>query len=177
MTTGGQTERWGHLPPAGQGDDRGMSQPRTIPQVLDRIANQFADHDALVTEDRRLTFAQLRDEVRRAAVAMIDLVGLKTINDTHGHIAGDAALRLMAEAIRTGIRADDRGYRVGGDEFALILPNTVLADPTGLIERLRRAGAPECTIGVASLPGDPRDRLVELADSRLYDARDTHAKR
>jgi diguanylate cyclase (GGDEF)-like protein len=110
------------------------------------------------------------------AVAMIDLVGLKAINDTHGHIAGDAALRLMAEAIRTGTRADDRGYRVGGDEFALILPNTVLADPTGLIDRLHRAGAPECTIGVASLPGDPRDRLVELADSRLYDAREAHAR-
>ena len=46
---------------------------RTIPQVLDRIADQFADHDALVTEDRRLTFAQLRDEVRPAAAAMIDL--------------------------------------------------------------------------------------------------------
>ena len=53
--------------------DPGMSQPRTIPQVLDRIADQFSDHDALVTHDRRLTFAQLRDEVRRAAAAMIDL--------------------------------------------------------------------------------------------------------
>src|SRR3954454_10837530 len=49
-------------------DDR-----RTIPQVLDRIADQFPEHDALVTPDRRLTFAQLRDEVRRAAAAMIDL--------------------------------------------------------------------------------------------------------
>ena len=47
--------------------------PRTIPQVLDRIADQFSDHDALVTDDRRLTFAQLRDEVRTAAAAMIDL--------------------------------------------------------------------------------------------------------
>jgi diguanylate cyclase (GGDEF)-like protein len=111
------------------------------------------------------------------ALAMIDLVGLKTINDTHGHIAGDAALRLMAEAIRTGTRADDRGYRVGGDEFALILPNTVMADPTGLIDRLRQAGAPDCTIGVASLPGDPRDRLVELADNRLYGARHATSKR
>ena len=49
-------------------DDR-----RTIPAVLDRIADQFSDHDALVTLDRRLTFAQLRDEVRRAAAAMIDM--------------------------------------------------------------------------------------------------------
>ncbi len=57
---------WAHARRAG--DD-----PRTIPQVLDRIADQFSDHDALVTDDRRLTFKQLRDEVRRAAAAMIDL--------------------------------------------------------------------------------------------------------
>src|SRR6476646_4291762 len=46
---------------------------RTIPQVLDRIADQFSEHDALITPDRRLTFAELRDEVRRAAAAMVDL--------------------------------------------------------------------------------------------------------
>ncbi len=46
---------------------------RTIPQVLDRIADQFSDHDALVTDDRQLTYAQLRTEVRQAAAAMIDL--------------------------------------------------------------------------------------------------------
>jgi HIP---CoA ligase len=47
--------------------------PRTIPQVLDRIADRFSDHDALVTDDRRLTYAQLSAEVRRAAAAMIDM--------------------------------------------------------------------------------------------------------
>jgi HIP---CoA ligase len=57
---------WAHARRAG--DDR-----RTIPQVLDRIADKFSDHDALVTPDRRLTFAELRDEVRRAAAAMIAL--------------------------------------------------------------------------------------------------------
>ncbi|HTI74921.1 MAG TPA: AMP-binding protein, partial [Mycobacterium sp.] len=46
---------------------------RTIPQVLDRIADQFSEHDALITPDRRLTFAELRDEVRRAAAALVDL--------------------------------------------------------------------------------------------------------
>jgi acyl-CoA synthetase (AMP-forming)/AMP-acid ligase II len=49
------------------------SDPRTIPGVLDRIADQFSDHDALITDDRRFTFAELRTEVRRAAAAMIDL--------------------------------------------------------------------------------------------------------
>ena len=57
---------WAHARRAG--DD-----PRTIPQVLDRIADQFSEHDALVTPDRRLTFAELRDEVRRAAAAMVDM--------------------------------------------------------------------------------------------------------
>lgn len=49
------------------------SDPRTVPAVLDRIAVQFSDHDALVTPEKRLTYGQLRDEVRRAAAAMIDL--------------------------------------------------------------------------------------------------------
>lgn len=47
--------------------------PRTIPQVLDRIADQYAERDALVTQDRTMTFAELREEVRRAAAAMIDM--------------------------------------------------------------------------------------------------------
>jgi non-ribosomal peptide synthetase component E (peptide arylation enzyme) len=47
--------------------------PRTIPQVLDRIADQFSDHDALVTDDRRFTYSELRTDVRRAAAALIDL--------------------------------------------------------------------------------------------------------
>jgi HIP---CoA ligase len=57
---------WAHARRAG--DD-----PRTIPQVLDRIADQFSAHDALVTDDRRFTYSELRDEVRQAAAAMIDL--------------------------------------------------------------------------------------------------------
>ncbi|GLP79241.1 3-((3aS,4S,7aS)-7a-methyl-1,5-dioxo-octahydro-1H-inden-4-yl)propanoate--CoA ligase FadD3 [Mycobacterium antarcticum] len=49
------------------------SQPRTVPGVLDRVSGEFSDHEALVTEDRTLTYAELRAEVRRAAAAMIDL--------------------------------------------------------------------------------------------------------
>ncbi|HEX4587510.1 MAG TPA: 3-((3aS,4S,7aS)-7a-methyl-1,5-dioxo-octahydro-1H-inden-4-yl)propanoate--CoA ligase FadD3 [Mycobacterium sp.] len=64
---------WGHSPPKLGADPLAGDDPRTIPQVLDRIADQFCEHDALVTTDRRLTFAELRDEVRRASAAMIDL--------------------------------------------------------------------------------------------------------
>lgn len=69
MTTPGGQER----------SDPDASSPRTVPAVLDRIAEQFADHDALITDDRRLTYAELRSEVRRAAAAMIE----------HGIAAGD----------------------------------------------------------------------------------------
>lgn len=105
------------------------------------------------------------------SLAMIDLVGLKLVNDTHGHLAGDTALRRMADAIRATTRADDRGYRIGGDEFAIVLPNAVLADPSALVERLEQARAPSFTLGVASVPGDDVDRLLEIADRRLYEAR------
>src|ERR1700754_4979532 len=70
------------------------TQPRTIPQVLDGIADQLSTHYALVTQDRRLTFAELRDEVRRAAAALIDLgvsagdrVGIWSPNSWHWVVA------------------------------------------------------------------------------------------
>ncbi|CDQ47101.1 3-((3aS,4S,7aS)-7a-methyl-1,5-dioxo-octahydro-1H-inden-4-yl)propanoate--CoA ligase FadD3 [Mycolicibacterium neoaurum] len=59
--------------PQAGGQEHGDRGIRTVPAVLDRIAVQFSDHDAVVTADRRLTYRQLRDEVRRAAAAMIDL--------------------------------------------------------------------------------------------------------
>src|SRR5581483_3078069 len=109
-------------------------------------------------------------------VVMVDLVGLKHINDTLGHAGGDAALQAMAAAIRIATRADDRGYRVGGDEFALLLPNTILPEPDEFVRRLQQAGAPDCTVGIASAPTDALDELVELADHRLYETRRAQAR-
>src|SRR3954453_20073319 len=79
--------------------------PRTIPQVLDRIADEFSEHNALVTPDRRLTFADLRDEVRRAAAAMIHLavragdpVGIGAPNT--GDWVGDCLATTYAGGVR-----------------------------------------------------------------------------
>ena len=69
-----------------------MTTDRTIPAVLERIARQLPDHDALVAPDRRFTFAQLRDEVRRAAGAMIAL----------GVAPGDRGRDLVAEHLALG---------------------------------------------------------------------------
>src|SRR3954447_24639054 len=76
---------------------------RTIPQVLDRIVGQFADHDALVTDTRRLTFAQLRDEVRVAAAAMIE----------HGVAAGDRVAIWSPHTWHWGVACPDTHYAGG----------------------------------------------------------------
>ena len=77
--------------PQAGGQENGDRGIRTVPAVLDRIAVQFSDHDAVVTADRRLTYRQLRDEVRRAAAAMIDL----------GVAAGDRVVFTSGEHMET----------------------------------------------------------------------------
>jgi GGDEF domain-containing protein len=74
----------------------------------------------------------------------------------------------MANAILSATRASDRGYRIGGDEFALILVDAQGVEAENLQKRLHAAGAPKFTVGLASAPDDDGELLVELADERLY---------
>ncbi|MFZ0668274.1 MAG: GGDEF domain-containing protein [Acidimicrobiales bacterium] len=106
------------------------------------------------------------------AVAVVDLDGLKQINDTYGHAAGDATLKHVAESLRSVIRDTDVVYRVGGDEFVVVIP---YSSATGAAAAMRRAlaeGAPMFSWGVASLgmlePGTDIEKLIELADASLY---------
>ena len=116
---------------------------------------------------------------RRVAMLMMDLDRFKAYNDRHGHPAGDALLHAVATAISGAARTDDRVYRYGGDEFALILPGATLAQAVRVAQRVRRAvGALTATnttpvtitVGVAAVPGDATDRagLVTAADAALY---------
>jgi diguanylate cyclase (GGDEF)-like protein/excisionase family DNA binding protein len=116
---------------------------------------------------------------RRLAVLMMDLDSFKAYNDRHGHPAGDALLHRAATAIYGAARSDDRVYRYGGDEFALILPHTGVAEAVRVAGRIRRAVATltagdqspvTITVGVAGLPGDAVDRagLIAAADTALY---------
>ena len=116
---------------------------------------------------------------RRLAVFMMDLDAFKGYNDRHGHPAGDALLHDAATAIYGAARSDDRVYRYGGDEFALILPGATGAEAARVAERIRAAvarltaDAPSpvtITVGVAGLPGDAQDRatLIAAADTALY---------
>ncbi|HEX8855663.1 MAG TPA: GGDEF domain-containing protein [Thermoleophilaceae bacterium] len=113
-------------------------------------------------------------------LAMIDIDDFKQINDTHGHPVGDEALRLVAEALHRAVRDDDRVFRVGGEEFAVLLPGLTAADATAAAERLREAVARieflvplTVSVGLASWPegASDRDSLIEHADCALYQAK------
>jgi diguanylate cyclase (GGDEF)-like protein len=123
------------------------------------------------------------------AVALIDLDYLKEINDVHGHLAGDNALAMVAEVLRTTLRDYDIAGRFGGDEFAVLLAQTDAVQALAITQRLRdqvsstvveSGAAPDgpqvhCTasIGLAALPGDAASltEILALADSALYRAK------
>lgn len=112
------------------------------------------------------------------AVVMIDLDGLKALNDTDGHHAGDAALLGLVAALRGTLRDTDSLYRVGGDEFVVMARYTAAVGASGLMLRATSAGGPSFSWGVASLgnldsgdaDGDVTDPgvLLAAADMDLY---------
>lgn len=116
------------------------------------------------------------------SVLVMDLNGLKEINDTLGHAAGDEALRAVAAVLRATIREADAPVRIGGDEFCVLLAETGLAGALEMAERVAGA-AGECrlpsgaavglSIGVVAAPdhGDDPDCLLELADGAMYRAK------
>ncbi len=116
------------------------------------------------------------------ALGFIDLDHFKQVNDTYGHEAGDVVLINAAAAIRCHLRMGDILVRWGGEEFLLIMPNTDAKQGCVALRRLRETGfglRPDGTpvtasIGVAEFPGKEVDswhRLVELADARMYTAK------
>lgn len=117
------------------------------------------------------------------SLVLLDLKGFKRVNDTLGHQAGDAVLRWVAHVLRRRIRKTDVAFRIGGDEFAVLLPATGLSGALAVAESLYRTlrsgdagdalrGA-DVTLGVASCPehGATVDELVRAADRALYQAR------
>jgi diguanylate cyclase (GGDEF)-like protein len=114
-------------------------------------------------------------------VVLGDLDHFKVVNDEHGHQVGDAALVDVAYTLRKELRAFDLAYRLGGEEFLVVLPGATLEDALALAERLRVAvelepagGVPvTMSFGVASAAGDALrwDDLVADADAALYEAK------
>jgi diguanylate cyclase (GGDEF)-like protein len=159
----------------------------------DRLA-QLSITDALTgLHNARALQEQLHREVIRSAryrqplsLLLIDLDGLKAINDRLGHDAGDRALRHVAVIIQSQLRLSDLGARWGGDEFALLAPNTGAMAAAALAERVRSLVANDpagrfvppvtISIGIATLDSDQDIRvdpvtLMHAADSALYEAK------
>jgi diguanylate cyclase (GGDEF)-like protein len=109
-------------------------------------------------------------------VAMVDLDLFKQFNDEQGHAAGDQLLRACAQSWRHHLRPGDTLARIGGEEFAVLLPRCSLADAAEVLERLRKAtpNAVTASVGVARMqPDESAGRVLARADAALYEAKDT----
>ena len=155
-----------------------------------REARQLADLDALTgLHNRRYFHETLSREVARAqrydrqlALVVLDLDDFKAINDRIGHLTGDAVIAESAERVRDVVRTADIACRVGGDEFAVILPESTLADADQLYRRLQaalsarpigQAGRLSFSAGVAELkPEYDPTTFFERADEALYVAKE-----
>jgi diguanylate cyclase (GGDEF)-like protein len=124
----------------------------------------------------------LRNEGIPYALAYGDLDHFKSLNDTHGHEAGDQALRLFARVLAESLRPEDIAARYGGEEFVIVLPNCGTAVAAGVLERVRESLALELsagnvpaftvTFGIASSAyAAAFDEIVAVADGALLDAK------
>ena len=185
--------------------DRNELMARTNTQIRRRRLQQRLDENyrrslalALTDEltglyNRRYLLAHLDEVMARAAgdgvgavLLMFDIDHFKRVNDTCGHAAGDEVLRQIAARALDSVRSVDLVARLGGEEFAVVMPETGLAVAATVAERLRRAVAGEpfhwraggrclrvtVSIGAtAAITGDDRDRLLKRADDALYEAK------
>jgi diguanylate cyclase (GGDEF)-like protein/putative nucleotidyltransferase with HDIG domain len=144
---------------------------------------QLASRDPLTGLHNHREFheavARELEECRRhggsMAVVLLDLDDFKRVNDTSGHAAGDRVLIAAAEGLRGACRASDQAFRIGGDEFALVLPRSSGRDAIPLAERGAEAmtgvdGRVKVSYGIAEWPADgpAKDSLLRHADERLY---------
>lgn len=164
-----------------------------------RAAEATAELKRLATTDvltglwnRRHLLERLEAETGRSlrggrplCLAIIDVDHFKRVNDVHGHPAGDEVLRVLAERIRQSVRSSDVVGRMGGEEFAILMPETDRSQARLVCERLREKVAAEpvalpcgtgltvtLSTGIALLAGrEASDRLISRADAALYDAK------
>jgi diguanylate cyclase (GGDEF)-like protein len=141
--------------------------------------------------NRRLFNETFDKELNRArryshplSLVTLDLHRFKEVNDKHGHPRGDEVLRATAATLKKALRTSDSAFRIGGDEFALLLPQTDSAQASALSRRIGMVFADflrplELTIsvsmdhGVSTYPQDAeqRDQLIRIADERLYESK------
>jgi len=178
-----------------------------VPTVL--LVRRFMMHAQLLAQSRIDTKTGLLNastweheaavEIARAvrtgtplALALVDIDHFKVVNDTHGHLVGDKALRAVADGLRSQLRVYDVAGRFGGEEFVVLLPHAREEDALSIAERLRTHIAAlsipvndedesephvrlTISVGVAALNGDNRELtdMMAAADAALYHAKVT----
>jgi len=149
-------------------------------ETTDRLQREALVDPLTGLLNRRALERDARREVGRAArygndfsMIVIDLDGLKAVNDTDGHLAGDIRLRLLATCLKQSLRTSDSAYRIGGDEFVILLPEMDHAGAAAVAGRIEEAGAPPFSWGSALFgpDGDDINRLIDAADQRLFESR------
>jgi len=160
-------------------------------EALVQRLNELANHDGLTgLYNHRMFYVLLQEELARAqrfnhpvSLLLLDIDHFKRVNDTYGHLAGDAVLKELGELMGDEARAIDHVCRYGGEEITIILPETDLDGATNTAERLRAVVEAQpfeangiaplritVSIGVASFPvhADSAQALVAAADTALY---------
>lgn len=165
--------------------------------LVDRLAREALTDPLTGVANRRAFEDALRRHHARAlranqpyAIVMVDLDNMKAINDQLGHSAGDTALRLVGQTLAITTRAGDFIARIGGDEFAVLLPDADRRGVRLVMRRLRRGGplrfnwrdrpiAISFSVGGAAFPADGAspDAILHRADRALYRAKRAHKKR
>ncbi|WP_027184515.1 GGDEF domain-containing protein [Desulfovibrio inopinatus] len=192
----------GHLEVAftWQGSDELTNLGKTFETMRQKLRSSFQQiHDLAIKDEltglsnRRafvetvgLALAQSNRYDKPLSLVMIDIDYFKRINDTLGHVMGDRVLKEFAFVIRSSVRKSDIVARIGGEEFALCMPETCLEDACLVTEKIRQNLAahhfPEnqhitASFGVAQHQGATFDQLLERADTALYRAKNSGRNR
>ena len=154
-------------------------------QLTEEKLIYVSNHDALTELYNRAYFTEEMARIERGrhfpvSIIVADVDGLKKINDTLGHLAGDRLLQIAARVLRQAVRGDDVLARIGGDEFAVILPETGLTDAARVITRIREYEAlalpfnGDCRLSISLGLATTTTRgslteVLKLADRRMYD--------
>ena len=156
-------------------------------------AEQRGEQDSLTSlynrqrydQDLQRVIAQAERDGSRLALLIFDLDDFKPINDLYGHAAGDTVLKQVAQTLSTQLRRNEVLYRIGGDEFALLLVNASDEEVTILAERIVKSvhslsfkfngttAKVGCSLGIARYPHDAKtlQTLMQLADHAMYEAK------
>jgi len=167
----------------------------TRTQMQQRSLAEIASRDPLTGAGNRRALRHALDEAERmrvrrttpASLILLDLDHFKDINDSHGHDAGDRILVDFVEIVSSRLRSQDEGFRLGGEEFVVVLPNTGLADAERVARTLKRTfgtqlegpgGPVTASMGVAELgPDESIRQWLARADEALYRAKENGRNR